>query len=527
MAWGPREEAGPKMNTKMRAKVFGVALSVALLSLLPTRARALPWSGASGEGLHAAIKGFKTFDVCLGRLAKKLPGEVVALLSAESLEMLCRAQQAVAEDNPTICRRGIKNYQVRKDCQRFYAAYTGRTSDCPTRGHPAYAEGHCLAVASRNPGLCTLVKPDDRPTCLGVILGSKHCGQLKGTPKALCQAAARAWKGLIKAQPAQPPLTFKPRLKVQATALSSGITIPSGGASFDSSQLDQGILVADRHGKGDWFVINYSFAPTEYYVRHRKRGPVRIELQVPLGANAIGTHRVTGGAGGGGKVSFSSRAPTYRYVNMQTSSGSVTFSRFDRKLGGRLTGTFWMVATDGVDKVRVEGSFDTFVRQLVPLSKVESYMRYRVKPRKRHYYNRGRLSQDELNRVRARIRRVKDNLYDVDPSLRNELVADTAMIRYGASVSSNRHKQGGYKLYTVHRNGVLWWLGLRDRDTISAINKKSLDKPEDVYAAYGRLKKARKIVVEVLRGTKTIKLTYRIRRVRQAAKKRAKKKPTK
>lgn len=507
----------------MQAKVLLVGLSVALLSLVPQRASALPWSGALGEGLHAAIKGFKSFDVCLGRLAKKLPGEVVALLSAESLEMLCRAQQAVAEDNPTVCQQGIKNYQVRKDCQRFYAAYTGRTSDCPTRGYPAYAEGHCLAVASRNPGLCVLVQPDDRPACLGVVLGSKHCAQLKGTPKALCEAAARAWKGLIKAQPAQPALSFKPAFKLQTTALSSGITVPAQGASFDSSQLDQGMLVADTHGKGDWFVINYSFAPTEYYARNRRSGPIRIELQVPLGPNAIGTHRMSGGAGGSAKVSFSSQAPTYRYVNMESNSGSVTFSRFDRKLGGRLTGTFWLVATDGVDKVRVEGSFDTFVRQLVPLSKVESYMRYRTKPRKRYYYNRGKLSPDELTRARARIRRVKDNLYDVDPSLRDEIVADTAMVRYGASVSSGRANQSGYQLYTVHRNGVLWWLGLRDRDTVSAINKKALDKPEDVYAAYGRFKKARTLVVEVLRAGKTIKLTYRIRRVRQSTKKAGKK----
>lgn len=490
-------------------------------------AAALPWPGggsnAKNRSLYQAIKSFKSFDSCMEQLVRRVPAEMSALLKADALEVVCRSHQAVAEDDPQVCQSGIKDYNARKDCKRFYAVYTGRPNDCPSRGYPRYPEGECLAMASRNAGLCRLVDPRKRSTCQGALRGVAFCNTLKGADKATCLSSAHTWKGVVKPGKMLPAKGFKPFLKVQATALSSGISIPPKMANFSSGRLDQGILLADQGGKDDWLVINYSFAPTEYYVHYKKRAPVKVELQVPLGVTPISSHKLSGGATGSAKVQFSTRTPSYRYVRMNSTSGTVTITRLERKLGGRVEGSFSLLFSDGVDKLKVEGSFATFVRHLAPKAKVASYMRYRVKPRKRYYYNRGRLAPKELVKAKDRIRKVRDDLYYVDPSLRDEVVADTAKIRYGASISSSR-SQGGYQLYRVYRNSVLYHVGFRDRDVVTKVNKYHLDKPEDAYAAYGKLRKARKLVFSIERGGATIKLTLKIKRVRKKGNKKGKKK---
>jgi hypothetical protein len=511
----------------MRSMPQWAAVLTSLLTLgwaLP--ATALPWPGSGPSkkrGLYAAIKSFKTFDGCMAQLVKRVPVEMSALLKADALEVVCRSHQAVAEDDPKACQSGIKDYRARKDCQRFYAIYTGRPNNCPTRGYPRYPEGECLAMASRNAGLCRLVDPRKRSTCQGALHGLPFCKALKGAEQSTCQVAAHTWKGVVKAGKVLPAKSFKPFFKVQTTALSGGITLSPKMASFSSGRLDQGILLGDKGGKNDWLVINYSFAPTEYYINHKRRGPIKVELQVPLGSQPIKTYTLTGGPGGSAKVNFSSRRPTYRYVRMNSSSGGkVTVTKLERKLGGRVEGSFDLNFSDGVDKLRVQGSFATFVRHLVPSTQLASYMRHRVRPRKRYHYNRGRLSPAELAKAKDRVRKVNDTLFDVDPSLRDEVVTDTAKIRYGASISSAR-SQGGYKLYTVYRNSVLWQVGFRDRDVVTKVNKYHLDKPEDAYAAYGKLRKARKLVFTIERGSSTVKLTLRIKRVRAKKKKKTKK----
>lgn len=493
---------------------------ICLLLVLATerRAAALPWFAK--HGVQRAVESFKSFSKCVRRMERRLPPEVSALLLGTSaLEFLCHTHEAVATEDPSVCNREIHDYRLRKRCRRFYAVYRGHARSCPTRGHPAYHEALCYALASRAPSLCRAVAPDKRPLCMAVLYGHKRCGKLPPAKRAPCVAQARAWKGLLKPNRPSLPRGYTPKLHIDASVLKGRMVLPKQARSFDSDQLAHGVLVAEQPGKGDWFAIDRRLAPLAHGA-HRSRPPIRLELWVPLGGSSGAGRYAVGPNGGGARVRFRAATRRHRYVRMQASSGQVAIDRYERKPGGRIAGSFTLDLSDGVDSIRVSGSFDSFVRQLVPLARVRSYMRYRTRRRT----GRGRLAPKQLALLKRRVRQVKHDVYDVDPSVRDQLANDTSKITYGGSISRHYHythgkrKPTGYKLYSVYRNGALWQLGLRDGDVVEKINGISLVRPEAAYAAYGRLKRRRRIRVELSRGGKPLTLTYRIRRVRRTPK---------
>jgi hypothetical protein len=500
-------------------------IAIALLTLHAPLAHALPWPGQGG-GLYATIKHFKDFDSCIKQLTKRLPAEAALMMLGKRIELTCRAYQAAANDDASACK-SLSDYRQRGECEQFYAIYAGRVKQCPMRGYPRHAEGFCAALARRDPALCRAAAVETQPLCKALLSGAAGCSKLSGLDKSRCVGATRLFRGLIKGIKPSLPKTFKPKLEMSASVISGAITLPSNAAKFSSNRVAHGILLADKAGSGDWLVINSSFAPHDAY-RRSGRPPMNLELQVPI--STLNTKiKLSGGANGSGKVNFTVRSPSYRYVQMSSVTGEAKITKLERKIGGRVMATFWLELTDGVDRIRVNGTLDTFVRDLVPLSRVANYMRYRTKPKTHRYsYNRGKLTLDELTWFKARIKKISDTSFIVDPAVRNKLVKDTARIRYAGSISRNRvggyRSQifNGYQFYRVYRTSALWHLGLRDRDIVMKANKKPLTSPEEAYAAYGKLRKARRIVLELDRGGKTVKITYKVRRVRVKKKKKKK-----
>jgi hypothetical protein len=228
----------------------------------------------------------------------------------------------------------------------------------------------------------------------------------------------------------------------------------------------------------------------------------------------MGTGTVNVGTSGAvAKVSFR-ESGSYRYRTMQSSSGTVTISRFARITAGQVAGTFSIELTDGVDKLKLEGTFETFIRELLPLSRVASYMQYRSGSS--NYSWSGTLSVEEVKKAQARIVKVKENLYDVDPSIRADIIADTGKLTNAASISRRYQTGGTYKgfqIYSVYQNSLLFLLGLRDNDTVLKVNGKVLDTKEDAYDAFAKFKKTNTIIVVVERGGNELKLTYRVRKL--------------
>ena len=482
-------------------------------------ASALPWPAgkpsapSSAAGLRGSVGSFKSFEKCVEELTAQLPAEVASqVLGTDPVDLVCRSRQAAAKDDPDVCQRNIKDYNQRNQCLRFFAIYVGRPLDCPQKGYPSYREGLCLALASRNPSLCLAAPAAHRALCNAVLRGTSQCNSLGAAKRPGCLKEALAWRGIIKPTASTLPATFRPQLEVRAAAITAGLTLSAEASHFKAKTLDAGILVADQGGTGDWLVIDRNFAPQESY-DYSSSPPMELELQAPLPSMGTGTVNVGGTGGALAKVSFR-ESGGYRYRTMQGSSGTVTVSRLSRASAGQVAGTFSIELTDGVDKLKLEGTFETFIRELLPLSRVASYMQYRSGSGSQSWS--GTLSVEEVKKAQARIVKVKENVYDVDPSIRADIIADTGKLTNAASIS-RRYRTGGsyrgFQLYSVYQNSLMFLLGFRDNDTVLKVNGKILDTKEDAYDAFAKLKKANTIVVVVERGDKELKLTYRIRRI--------------
>ena len=494
-----------------------------LLALPAGDVHALPWPSSSTHrgAIRGAIKGFKSYSDCVDKLARSVPASALSVtLDGKTLSLICRAHQAAAENSEEPCKLiGSRDYQLKRACQRFYAIYSGKWQKCPRSGYPSHHEGLCLALSTRQPALCRAAKPKERPLCEALLGKAQRCDKLDKSDAAACRAQVRAWRGLYGPKKPVLPVAFEPSFEARASARSAGVKLPAGAASFKAAFVRYGLLLADATGQGDALVINRQFAPRDYY-SYRNRPPLQVELWISLASGSGGAASYTVGSGnGGGKITF--RGGNGRYRTMTAQSGTVKVTRLERKLGGRIVASFSLVYSDGVDKVALDGRFETFVRELLPLKDVARYVRYRFMPqpstRHRSRYSSARLSPDEVKRISARIRKVKENRYWVDPSVRDEIAKNTGWIMYGGSIS-RRYQSGGsyscYRMYTVYRNSVLWLLGFRDNDVVCKVNRRKLDTPEDAYAAYGTLRRTRQLSFEVERGGKTITLRYSIRRVR-------------
>jgi len=450
-------------------------------------------------------------ESCVEEVTAALPAEAASqVLGLDPVELICVSRQAAAKDDPEVCRRDLKDYNQRNQCLRFCAVYIGRPLDCPVKGWPSYREGLCQALASRNPSLCLAVPTEQRAVCRAVLQGESHCGALDAQHRPQCRREAQVWRGVVKSLAATLPASYKPSLEMRATAITSGVSLPTGAAQFKSTALDHGILLADQAGSGDWLALDRNFAPQETY-SYSSSPPLELELQVTIPATGTGTVSI-GASTAQAKVNFRETS-SYRYRTLQASSGTVSISKLGRSLAGQVTGTFSLELTDGVDKVKLEGQFDTFVRELVPLANVASYMRYRTGGSSSGY-SYGTLSPDDVKKHQARIHKVKDGLYDIDPSLRDELVQDTSKLTDSGSISKpHGSTSGGFRFYSVHRNSLIGLLGFMDNDTIKKINGKSCESREAFFDAYTKFKKAPQILITLERSGSEVKVTYRVRKV--------------
>ena len=510
----------------------------ATLSLAPGPADALPWgqkgSSPRATGLKQGVAGFKSYQACIERLSRQMPAELTLWTGQERgpLELVCRSREAASLDDPGVCRQSLKGYRERQQCQRFFAIFKGRPGDCPKRGWPSYHEGFCTALAARNAALCRAAPREQRALCKALLLGERHCRSLAVAPRARCRRATAAWGGVL-GKVTGGGATANPRLELRAAALSSGVTLPANAAHYKDDALEHGLLLADQPGTGDWLIIDQRFAPRESY-RHRGRPPLRMELMVPIPAAGTGQVTLRPPSAPAPKAPGSGPSPTpapgpapqgsagvqvlgytsSRNQRFEATGGSVTIGRLERRLAGVISGTFDLELSDGIDRIKVSGQFETFVRELVPRATVASYLRSRA-GRGSHSRGYGALAPRRVADLAGRIRKVRDNLFHVDPGVRREIIADTMILTRAASISRlTGGTQSGFRLYRVYRNNLLWLLGLRDRDVVQKINGKNLDTREDLYEAFVRLRRAGRLVLTLERGGKPHRISYLIQRVR-------------
>jgi hypothetical protein len=323
---------------------------------------------AGGSSMAEVIKGFPGFDRCIERLEKDLPPDLGAdlLPSYDLPDVLCRTREAMAKDDPSACQR-VVSYTLKKNCEMMYAMYARKPDLCPV-DYPTRMgrNGYCLAMALRDPSLCSGAKNEDEEARCRAVLNrdDRECSNLTRIEKRQqCKSETKRWASVVSAAEVGTRSDYHPSFELQLKASN-----PNRPAPFEKVKLscaDQG-AVAPAYGDTakvvfcDFYPYGYRSAKTAglgYYSSPEARTKVAFEFKppstdtakVPFGADATISIKITG----------------YDEFTSGTQTGEITFDKFERKRGGRVKGSLKVTLEQGVDRLEVTGTFDSFIRDLV------------------------------------------------------------------------------------------------------------------------------------------------------------------
>jgi general secretion pathway protein C len=123
-------------------------------------------------------------------------------------------------------------------------------------------------------------------------------------------------------------------------------------------------------------------------------------------------------------------------------------------------------------------------------------------------------ANDELSAMLDEgINKLDENKYEVDRSLVDKLLANPMSVAKGARIvpSVRNGKPNGFKLYAIRPSSVYAKLGLRNGDTIHAINGFDLTTPDKALEVYTKVKEASNLSVTATRRGKPLNIDYNIR----------------
>ena len=111
------------------------------------------------------------------------------------------------------------------------------------------------------------------------------------------------------------------------------------------------------------------------------------------------------------------------------------------------------------------------------------------------------------------IKKTGDNQYEIDRGLVDKVLANPMSMARGARVvpSVKNGKANGFKLYAIRPSSAFAKIGLRNGDTIHAINGFELTTPDKALEVYTKVKESSNLSVTVTRRGKPVTLDYSIR----------------
>ncbi len=112
----------------------------------------------------------------------------------------------------------------------------------------------------------------------------------------------------------------------------------------------------------------------------------------------------------------------------------------------------------------------------------------------------------------GRIHKIDDVTYEIDRGLIDEILADPMKIARGARIvpSIQNGQPHGFKLYAIRPSSFYAQIGLRNGDTMTAINGMDLTSPDKALDIYAKVRSATTVSVSLTRRGKPINITYKI-----------------
>lgn len=448
--------------------------------------------------------GFGSYSKCIKAMERQLPPELGVVLPDhyDVPDAICRMRQALAEDNPDLCRKA-NTHTLRKGCAAAYAIHRRKPELCPlsySRGRDA----ECVALASRNPVLCLGARYEDgEVACRAILEGDiEDCRRLT-RKRERCEAQVRRWKPMVKGGAPQGtgfPKGFEPTLTLSLSS-PAGRSLPAKKLQLDCAGAG---AVVPSHGNTEHVVV------CEYYSsRHRyRRGSYlyahRVRLDFGFRPPANDTDVIRFGQDAHLRMRISGGG-TYE----STGQGEVRVKTLERRRGGRLSGTFkvTVVGTSSrrgmlaeAEELEVQGSFDTFVRDLVDPSKLRRGRRYGSRR------GTGTLGSLRSGKGAAGLLGTLRGLRGgSNPAERTRRFAALLTAARVTRVSVGQHH--GLQLTSIVKDSLWERLGLLEGDVVFQVGTVKLARRADVTRIRGELRGKDRVVIRLRRGKRNTTLT--------------------
>lgn len=300
-----------------------------------------------------------SLDGCVERLSHETPASVRETIDvigyADLLRDTCRARLAEEERDPALCGE-IEARLVRSACLTRVAIAAHDPAICPT--DPRGRSGLCVALAAGSPALCAAAPHLEREACRELLGDSAHGCEGSIAPE-LCRDVVRRHRRRVgePAARAGDVSVVEPRLAVTFRRELPGQPAEPVGEEIALDALDRGARVVDDHGRE---VLELADPLGLSVVSHAERPSIAIRVPLPPADGATDARleaRVT-------PLGASVEVFHPELGSLHADEGEVVFTHLSRELGGRVEGRFSVSCPDLPARIRVTGTFRTFLRDV-------------------------------------------------------------------------------------------------------------------------------------------------------------------
>ena len=434
-----------------------------------------------GASLRQVVEAHQGYEKCLESMQRSMPPDLGKdLLGYNNIpDGLCRTREAMKKNNPQACAL-VRSYSMKKGCRTMYAIFRKKPNECYL-GYPKRRgrDGYCLALSTRNVNLCRAARTQAEEVRCKAILARNpdSCGEMtRHTDRQECKAEVNRWKSeMSEVAEAETAAEFKPKMeftlklaggqtalefdRVTSTCADFGAVVPTSDDGVAQVNLCEYYSYAYRFNRG---------GPTINY--RMRRIKVDLSFKAPPGEK--------GKVSFGSDANFSLRLPS-NTVYSKDPTGVVRLSRFERKRGGRVTGTFKVTVSSYVKgKLTVEGKFDTFVRDLVAPSLMKKSPSYRRRP----------ISRRPTGGILGGLSGLG--------GLRTGTKKFAALL----SAATFSEEDKGMKMTNILYGSIWTRLGLKNNDVLLAVDGSATKTKSSVVRIRGVLRKAKKLKIKVKRN---------------------------
>jgi len=133
-------------------------------------------------------------------------------------------------------------------------------------------------------------------------------------------------------------------------------------------------------------------------------------------------------------------------------------------------------------------------------------------PRKKKKKKRRRNSRKISPEMAAKIHKVSDTDYNIERSLLDQVLENSSQLMRSARIVPEREggKTVGIRLFGIRKGTLLGSIGMKNGDRLESINGFAMGDPQKALEAYGRLRTASKLNVQVNRKGKPVTLNFNI-----------------